>query len=132
MSLHGMNKDGMNLSNVRAVSTGLELAAVPRSTTPQSRCLLEMASWPSPHLQAGFARFQPGEPPFSHCLLSAKKDVAVRPSESLHDFAWTHFDDTMALELGIGLIAFGAIFIFFGILFFFDKGLLAIGDVHFH
>jgi hypothetical protein len=32
-------------------------------------------------------------------------------------------------EIGIGLTGFGFIFTFLGILFFFDKGLLAMGNV---
>jgi hypothetical protein len=35
------------------------------------------------------------------------------------------------IELGIGLMTFGGLFVFFGVLFFFDRGLLAIGDVSF-
>jgi len=32
-------------------------------------------------------------------------------------------------EIGVGLAGFGIAFLFLGILFFFDKGLLAIGNV---
>jgi hypothetical protein len=35
-------------------------------------------------------------------------------------------------EIGIGLTGFGFIFTFLGILFFFDKGLLAMGNVRRH
>ena len=32
-------------------------------------------------------------------------------------------------EIGIGVTGFGVFFLFFGVIFFFDKGLLAIGNV---
>lgn len=34
-------------------------------------------------------------------------------------------------EIGIGVTGFGLFFLFFGVIFFFDKGLLAIGNVSF-
>ncbi|KAF0306971.1 Vesicle transport protein GOT1B [Amphibalanus amphitrite] len=38
---------------------------------------------------------------------------------------------TMAEEIGIGLVGFGVAFLFLGVLFLFDKGLLAIGNILF-
>jgi hypothetical protein len=35
------------------------------------------------------------------------------------------------IEIGLGLSIFGVGFIFFGMIFFFDKGLLAVGNVCF-
>jgi hypothetical protein len=34
-----------------------------------------------------------------------------------------------AAEIGIGLSGFGVVFTFLGLIFFFDRGLLAIGNV---
>ena len=36
---------------------------------------------------------------------------------------------SLIAEIGIGLTGFGAFFLFLGIIFLFDKGLLAIGNV---
>ena len=35
----------------------------------------------------------------------------------------------MAVEIGLGLVAFGLAFLALGVMFFFDKGLLAMGNV---
>ena len=37
--------------------------------------------------------------------------------------------NVLNIELGIGLMIFGGLFVLFGVLFFLDRGLLAIGDV---
>lgn len=34
-----------------------------------------------------------------------------------------------AAEIGVGLTAFGLLFTFLGVIFFFDRGLLAMGNV---
>lgn len=36
------------------------------------------------------------------------------------------------LEIGVGLVGFGIVFLFLGVLFFFDKGLLVIGNVRWY
>jgi len=41
----------------------------------------------------------------------------------------TTFHLVFFAEIGVGLAGFGIAFLFLGILFFFDKGLLAIGNV---
>jgi hypothetical protein len=40
---------------------------------------------------------------------------------------WYHSNNFV--EIGIGVTGFGVFFLFFGVIFFFDKGLLAIGNV---
>ena len=41
-----------------------------------------------------------------------------------HDFV-----STTLLEIGLGLVTFGLAFLFLGVMLFFDKGLLAMGNV---
>jgi len=44
---------------------------------------------------------------------------------------WLNFGSTYETEIGLGLTGFGILFSFLGIIFFFDKGLLAMGNVSF-
>lgn len=37
--------------------------------------------------------------------------------------------DTVLAEIGIGLTGLGFLFLFLGVLFFFDRGLIALGNV---
>ena len=42
-----------------------------------------------------------------------------------------HMDMCRRAEIGVGLTGFGFLFTFLGVVFFFDKGLLAMGNVSF-
>ena len=44
-------------------------------------------------------------------------------------FVPSYYDSSYRPELGIGLVGFGITFLFLGIMLFFDRGLLAIGNV---